>query len=628
MGVSRGPGNIPAGMFPLLGIIVAFILALAYGQVVRVPHPPEPWAVAATLLAYAGVARVAVNLAVRRVLARESASAMPLLRAGALLRAGTLAAYTLALYAFHWPAIVPALGIADWFFVPTLVVFLPFFVLLVVQLVVMHGGEAALGLHDFGLRDYLSFQLRQYLLPVLPVFLVIVVGDLFRLGQDIEWVARFTILYSSYPFLQWITLAVLLFGLYCLIPFLMRLFWRATPMPPGPLRERLDEFSRREGFRAREILVWPTGGNVMNAAVIGVAAPFRYVLVTDALLDTLAPDEVEAVFAHEVGHAKHNHMLLYVLFMIGYTLLAFLVGDWVAEPAKAVFGNEGLLYLVGGLAGFLGWFGILFGFVSRRFEQQADVYGALSTGRVRGGDDDDPARHPFVRALEGLARQMGDVREVTGWRHFSLGDRIEFLHRFLTSEETRRRYRRRMAGLLALFFGLLLAIGGAAASTIPGQLRRGRTEEHALLAQWLRQQGRHEEALREAALAGERARVEGRPAEGTERWSELRLETMRIHDVLREGALPPFERAIGLFQLAQHLLVLGRPADARAALDRAIEIVGPRPELLDLLGIALAAQGHPVGARLALDDALAALPADHPLRAAVEQHRKALDAAR
>ena len=48
------------------------------------------------------------------------------------------------------------------------------------------------------------------------------------------------------------------------MPFVMRWMWRLQSMPAGPLRERLEEFSEREGFRARDLLVWPTGGNILN----------------------------------------------------------------------------------------------------------------------------------------------------------------------------------------------------------------------------------------------------------------------------------------------------------------------------------------------------------------------------
>ena len=49
--------------------------------------------------------------------------------------------------------------------------------------------------------------------------------------------------------------------------------------------------------------------------------PLRYVFITDALLNILEDDEVDAVFAHELGHAKHRHIWLLLSFLISMTLV-------------------------------------------------------------------------------------------------------------------------------------------------------------------------------------------------------------------------------------------------------------------------------------------------------------------
>ena len=100
-----------------------------------------------------------------------------------------------------------------------------------------------------------------------------------------------------------------------LFPTLLRWTWKTTPLAAGPLRERLEAAARRCRFRAREILVWHTGDMVVNAAVAGFVPGLRYVFLTDALLTRLTPEEIEAVFAHEVGHVRHRHLLARVLAM-------------------------------------------------------------------------------------------------------------------------------------------------------------------------------------------------------------------------------------------------------------------------------------------------------------------------
>jgi predicted Zn-dependent protease len=296
---------------------------------------------------------------------------------------------------------------------------------------------------------------------------------------------------------------------------------------------------------------------VINAAVLGALPRFRYVLVTDALLTTLDEDEIEAVFAHEAGHARRGHVLLFLGFTSVLGFIGFVPGiaDFLLSPLAA-FPLLRLIVLLGV------WLGVVFGWISRRFEQEADVFG-LETLPTPGGSAD-PADHPFARAMERIGGEVGAIREVTGWRHFSIADRVAFVRSYLTDENVRRAYRR---SILLLRGSLLLVIGGfalSAALQVPSEVlsavatwragseaeskvlvgvnlvradpvpqRRGevlwRTAGHALLAnrgddalRWLRESvaldPRNEDALAAYANLLERT---GRPAGARLVWEEL-----------------------------------------------------------------------------------------------------------
>src|SRR2546427_455308 len=59
-----------------------------------------------------------------------------------------------------------------------------------------------------------------------------------------------------------------------LLPLLLQVVFAARPLPPGPLRERMEAICRSSGFRCRELLIFPTGGAKMsNAFIVGLAAP-------------------------------------------------------------------------------------------------------------------------------------------------------------------------------------------------------------------------------------------------------------------------------------------------------------------------------------------------------------------
>src|SRR5262249_3669886 len=122
-----------------------------------------------------------------------------------------------------------------------------------------------------------------------------------------------------------------------MLPWILRLMLRLRPLPAGPLRERLLAASRRLEFRCNDIWLWQTGNGIANAMVTGITPWIRYIVVTDRLVTDLTPDEVEAVFGHEVGHIKHRHPLYYLSFLLAS--MAALIGMMLATGIVSVQEN-------------------------------------------------------------------------------------------------------------------------------------------------------------------------------------------------------------------------------------------------------------------------------------------------
>src|SRR5262249_11841214 len=110
--------------------------------------------------------------------------------------------------------------------------------------------------------------------------------------------------------------AALLVALFVCIPWLLRLLLGLKPLPPGGLRDRLLATARRLKFRCSDILACDTPPTTANAMVTGPLPWLRYVVLTDRLITEMTPEEVEAVFGHEVGHIKHHHLLFYFGFLL------------------------------------------------------------------------------------------------------------------------------------------------------------------------------------------------------------------------------------------------------------------------------------------------------------------------
>ena len=70
----------------------------------------------------------------------------------------------------------------------------------------------------------------------------------------------------------------------------------AFRIPAGlPFRRRLFEIARRHGVRFRDVLLWKTQNQMGNAAVMGFVPRFRYVLLSDLLLETMHDEQIEAI---------------------------------------------------------------------------------------------------------------------------------------------------------------------------------------------------------------------------------------------------------------------------------------------------------------------------------------------
>jgi Zn-dependent protease with chaperone function len=192
------------------------------------------------------------------------------------------------------------------------------------------------------------------------------------------------------------------------MPFFLRYAWDTVPVPSGWARTVLERVARTAGFRYRELLVWRTGGQMANAAIVGFSASSRFVFFSDLLLQQLGPRELAAVVAHEMGHARRAHATVFGAFALGF----FLGGQQLIEGLELA--APGALLAAFGVLLALWYFA--FGYLSRRFELEAD----LESLRVVG----DSAS--LVRALELVTG--AHAHEKSSWRHFSTAQRVEFLH--------------------------------------------------------------------------------------------------------------------------------------------------------------------------------------------------------
>jgi len=325
---------------------------------------------------------------------------------------------------------------------------------------------------------YVSFQVRQNLaLIAAPILVLVVAEGLIR--QFPETLQR----ERAETFL----VVPLAGSMIIFMPWVVRLVLRLRPLPPGPLRQRLEAAAVRLNCHCSNILVWNTRNGVANAMVVGVLPWLRYVLLSDRLLEEMTPAEVEAVFGHEVGHVKHFHMFYYLAFLIGSLavlsrgsiLLEIKVQEW--WPATQTFLENNRNWLPSWLALpslcvlAMYVFGI-FGFLSRRCERQADIYGcrAVSCAQLECAKHDDGTSladggrglchsgiRIFISALDKVASLNGISRTRPGWlhswQHSTIERRVRFLERIIADPPLEARFQQRVFWFKLVVLVLLAA---------------------------------------------------------------------------------------------------------------------------------------------------------------------------
>jgi len=268
--------------------------------------------------------------------------------------------------------------------------------------------------------------------------------------------------------------------MFILAPELLRRLLRTEPLPDVLLRTRLETLCRRTGLRYHEILLWHTNNSMGNAMVMGLFPRVRYILLSDLLLETMSDEQIEAVFAHEVGHIAHRHMWWLVAFVATFATFALGPGDLIAHGlgilrdsphwpglAKSAHAAHVIRFLRS-LEGpimlivTLGLFRFLFGYYSRWLERQADVYGArlmqtaysqpLASAHQAFGNTyvGEQGAGLFSSALRRVAFINHISTNGRNWRHGSIEKRIRYLHHLSADPQLTGQFDRFMRRLFIL----------------------------------------------------------------------------------------------------------------------------------------------------------------------------------
>jgi len=190
----------------------------------------------------------------------------------------------------------------------------------------------------------------------------------------------------SLPHWWWLVAAVGWFVLLVLISkitpaVIVPLFYKTVPLKERELADRLLALAGRCSVRVKRVFEIKLSKETKkaNAAVVGLGQN-RRILIGDTLLTLCTDDEIEAVFAHELGHVALHHTRKLLAggaasFVAGFYLLYRVLG-----PSATALGFAGPADIAA-VPLLMLWIAV-FGFVSkplqtaysRHLEKQADLF--------------------------------------------------------------------------------------------------------------------------------------------------------------------------------------------------------------------------------------------------------------
>ena len=176
-------------------------------------------------------------------------------------------------------------------------------------------------------------------------------------------------------------------GLAQLTPILLiPLFYPMNPMDPSPLKERLLALCRKFGVEVKDVYHLGLGEKTEkgNAAFVGLGRTKR-ILIGDTLYQKFPEDEVEAVFAHELGHQVHNDLwkgiaLGAVSLVLGFFLADRLAAGWIRDYETSLARPSGLLIFFAALTIVQMPLGLVSTLFSRWREREADRFASETIG--------------------------------------------------------------------------------------------------------------------------------------------------------------------------------------------------------------------------------------------------------
>lgn len=301
-------------------------------------------------------------------------------------------------------------------------------------------------LPEFKIAGGYAWRQFRILIPfALPFLLLNLILDVLPYTPGFEsWSNLETNSYQSV--LTYLIIGMMVFMLIVMIflPYFIQKIWQCEDLEDPQLAARLEEICKKAHFKHAGIKTWAVMGDSLTAAIIGVVPRFRYIMFTKRVLREMPPETIDAILAHEIGHSKHKHLLIYPLVLMGMIGFLSLFSAYI-EPMLSyplvILGNVLIIAI---------YFRVVFGFFSRLFERQADLYVF---------DLNMPPEN-MVEALNYIGVATGHSHLIPNWHHFSIQERMDFLRKAMHNPKLIAQHHRKVKLFVTLYIVLLFSLFG------------------------------------------------------------------------------------------------------------------------------------------------------------------------
>jgi len=207
------------------------------------------------------------------------------------------------------------------------------------------------------------------------------------------------------------------------------LFYKFTEITEGEIYDKIIALTKGHDISIKGIYSFNMSKDTKkaNAAFTGLGKSKRIIL-SDTLIEKFSPEEIAVVFAHELGHYHHKHILKNLFIGSGSIVVAFFLCNIFYIKSLTYF-NYNEVWEIAALPLLLFYITLfnlltmpITNIISRFFERQADKYAVDLTHN----------KEAFISSMEKLSEQNladenpGRTYEFLFYSHPSIPKRIDF----------------------------------------------------------------------------------------------------------------------------------------------------------------------------------------------------------